>query len=208
MIRLDRKIDESNWEPYLPEEIYELFKALTIPWWIAGGWAIDLFLGSKTRDHLDIDIQILRKDQIILQKFLEGWYLYKTNQPGLKPWKKNEFLQLGVNSIWCRKTPEAPWNMQILFLESEGDEWFYRRKPSVQGFISEIGMKTKSGIPYLSPEIQLLFKAQKNPKQKDKQDFLNVLPFLDKKKLMWLKKSVFVHFGKNSYWIEEINKFF
>lgn len=207
MISLDLKIDESNWEPYLPEEIFELFKSLTIPWWIAGGWAIDLFLESKTRDHLDIDLQILRKDQIILQKFLVGWDLYKTNQPGLKPWKKNEFLRLGVNSIWCRKTPEAPWKMQILFLETEGDEWYYRRKPSIRGLISNIGMKTKSNISYLSPEIQLLFKAQKNPKQKDKQDFLNVLPFLDKKKLMWLKKSVFVHFGKNSYWIEEINKF-
>lgn len=199
------RLDENNWDSYLPEEIYELFKSLTIPWWIAGGWAIDLFLGSKTRNHLDIDIQILRKDQLKLQEFLESWDLYKTNQPSLKPWEKDEFLQLGVNSIWCRKTPENPWKMQILFLDTEGDKWFFRRKTSIGGFISDIGMKTKTGIPYLAPEIQLLFKARKKLEQKDKQDFLNILPLLKKKKLLWLKESIRVQFGRNHSWIEEIN---
>lgn len=206
MITLEEKLHEKNWHPLLPEEICELFKPLTIPWWIAGGWAIDLFLGKKTREHLDIDVQILRKDQLIIQEFLDNWDLYKTNQPRLKPWKRDEFLQLGVNSIWCRKIPETSWKMQILFLDSEGDEWFYRRKPSIRGFISEIGMKTSSGIPYLAPEIQLLFKAQREPAQKDKQDFHSVLLFLEKNKLLWLKKSILVQFGKNHSWIEEINK--
>lgn len=206
MIILDLKLDEKNWDPYRPEEIYELFKSLTIPWWIAGGWAIDLFLGSKTRNHLDIDIQILRKDQLKLQEFLEGWDLYKTNQPGLKPWKKDELLQLGVNSIWCRKAPEDPWKMQILFLDSEGTKWFYRRKPSIRGSISEIAKKTSSGISYLKPEIQLLFKAQKDPAPKDEQDFLNVLPLLKEEKLLWLKESILVQFGINHCWIVEINK--
>ncbi len=203
---MEEKLHEKNWHPLLPEEIYELFKPLTIPWWIAGGWAIDLFLGKKTREHLDIDVQIIRKDQLIIQEFLDSWDLYKTNQPGLKPWKRDEFLQLGVNSIWCRKIPETSWKMQILFLDSEGDEWFYRRKPSIRGFISEIGMKTSSGIPYLAPEIQLLFKAQREPAQKDKQDFHSVLLFLEENKLLWLKESILVQFGKNHSWIEEINK--
>jgi len=205
MIILDLKLDEKNWDPYLPEEINELFKSLTIPWWIAGGWAIELFLGTKTRKHLDIDIQILRKDQLILQEFLESWDLYKTNQPGLKPWKKDEFLQLGVNCVWCRKTHEAPWKMEIMFLDSEGEEWIYRRKPSIRGLFSEIGMKTKSGIPYLSPEIQLLFKAQRKPVLKDQQDFDNVLKILDENKLLWLKEALLKQLSRNHIWIQEIN---
>ena len=78
-------IEENNWEPLQPEEVSELFKSLDIKWWIAGGWAIDLFLGKKSRDHLDIDVLIFRKDQMIIHKHLKGWELYKTNQPGLKP---------------------------------------------------------------------------------------------------------------------------
>ncbi len=195
-----------NWDPFLPEEIYELFQGLTIPWWIAGGWAIDLFLEEKTRDHLDIDIQILRKDQLIIQEYLKDWDVYKTSQLGLKPWNKNEFLQPGTNSIWCRKTQESPWKMQILLLESDQDSWFYRRNPSIRGSLRDIEMRTKTGIPYLSPEIQLLFKAQKEPLQKDKEDFLITLPFIEKRKLFWLQEAIILQFGEDNFWIDEIKK--
>ncbi|MHA1366173.1 MAG: nucleotidyltransferase domain-containing protein [Candidatus Heimdallarchaeota archaeon] len=208
---MNQKIDDKNWDPLLPEDvlellILELLSGIDIPWWIAGGWVIDLFLGLKTRDHYDIDVQILRKDQLILQSFLSDWDLYKTNQPGLKPWIKDEFLQIGVNSIWCRKQPTSPWKMEVLLLDTEGDKWFYRRKPSIRGFISEISLKTKTGIPYLSPEIQLLFKAQKIPTQKDEQDFLNILPYLERDKLLWLKEKILVQFGINHDWLKEIKK--
>ncbi|MCL4541605.1 MAG: hypothetical protein M1396_04620 [Chloroflexi bacterium] len=33
------------------------------PWFIAGGWAIDLFLGRQTRAHKDVEIAVLRQDQ-------------------------------------------------------------------------------------------------------------------------------------------------
>ena len=31
------------------------------PWFVSGGWAIDLFLGRVTRDHSDIEIGIYRR---------------------------------------------------------------------------------------------------------------------------------------------------
>ena len=37
-------------------------------WFFAGGWAIDLFLGKETRKHSDIEIAILRNDQLYLKK--------------------------------------------------------------------------------------------------------------------------------------------
>ena len=51
------------WQPWQPKEVARFFSTLTVPWWIAGGWALDLFLGEQTRDHEDIDVQILRRDQ-------------------------------------------------------------------------------------------------------------------------------------------------
>ena len=52
-----------RWQPWHPREVAAFFAELDAPWWIAGGWAIDLFLGRQTREHEDIDVQILRRDQ-------------------------------------------------------------------------------------------------------------------------------------------------
>ena len=39
------------WQPWQPEEVARFFSTLTVPWWIAGGWALDLFLGAQTGYH-------------------------------------------------------------------------------------------------------------------------------------------------------------
>ena len=36
---------------------------LPMPWFVAGGWAIDLYVGRVTRDHSDVDLVIARSDQ-------------------------------------------------------------------------------------------------------------------------------------------------
>ena len=46
-------------------------------WFIAGGWAIDLFLQKETRPHDDIEIAIFRHDQFALQNYLQNWNLKK-----------------------------------------------------------------------------------------------------------------------------------
>lgn len=51
-----------RWQPWHSQEVTTFFAALLVPWWIAGGWAIDLFLGRQTREHQDIDVLILRRD--------------------------------------------------------------------------------------------------------------------------------------------------
>lgn len=45
--------------------------------------------------------------------------------------------------------------------------------------MSEAILTTSSGVPYLAPELQLLFKA-KNPRPKDDVDAQVVIPELDK----------------------------
>lgn len=40
-------------------------------WCIAGGWAIDLYLGKEIRTHGDIEILVFREDQKILKNYLK-----------------------------------------------------------------------------------------------------------------------------------------
>jgi hypothetical protein len=170
----------------LPDQVHELLRGVPVPWWIAGGWAIDLFLGRQTRPHGDTDVLILRHDQLVFQEFLSDWDLHKTKQPGLKPWPKGEFLSPGVNDVWCRRTPGAPWSIQLMLLDTQGDCWVFRRDPTIRGAIAALGRRKASGIPYLSPEIQLLYKARPEPRDKDDADFNVCAPLLEPEAQAWL----------------------
>ena len=43
--------------------VCSLLSGLTVPYWIAGGWAIDLAVGRVTRDHADVDVMLLERDK-------------------------------------------------------------------------------------------------------------------------------------------------
>jgi Aminoglycoside-2''-adenylyltransferase len=44
-----------------------LLSGLAVPWWIAGGWAIDLAVGHVTRDHADVNVMMLERDEHALR---------------------------------------------------------------------------------------------------------------------------------------------
>ena len=60
-----------------PLRVKALMAGFEWPWFVAGGWAVDLYLGCVTRTHKDIDFAVLRDNQLDLQQFLRGWGLTK-----------------------------------------------------------------------------------------------------------------------------------
>ena len=195
--------DDKNWQPLSLDEVNNLLESITIPWWLAGGNALDLFIGKQTREHLDLDILILRKDQFIMKEYLTEWLFYKTNQPGLLPWNNSEFLDIGINSVWCKRNEKSPWNMEIIFMDSDDQEWFYRRNPKIRGPLENIGL-IKNNISIISPEIQLLFKSKYHSKAKNSFDFQNTLSYLSSEQKEWLKKSLEIEYKKEHPWIEQL----
>lgn len=67
-------------------------------WFIAGGWAIDLYIGKETREHKDIEIAVFRKDQLFLKDYLSEWEFKKVTKGNFHTWG-NEFLELPVHEI-------------------------------------------------------------------------------------------------------------
>ena len=55
------------------QSITSLMNSFNKTWFIAGGWAIDLFLGKETREHKDLEIALFRKDQLNLKEYLKKW---------------------------------------------------------------------------------------------------------------------------------------
>jgi hypothetical protein len=51
-------------EPAKPAEVAQIFSRSQARWWIAGGYAIELAVGRPVREHTDIDVLLLRPDQL------------------------------------------------------------------------------------------------------------------------------------------------
>jgi hypothetical protein len=94
--------------------VQETLSGFTKPWFICGGWALDLFLGKKTREHSDVDIGIFRDDQLILRRYLYDWQWHKIDAEKEVPWPENELLSLPVHELDAKK---AKRNLEILLNE-------------------------------------------------------------------------------------------
>ena len=85
----------------LPLKVASLMRDFQPEWFMAGGWAIDLYLEKQTRPHEDIEIAIFRKDQTALQNYLDGWLFKKAENGVLSDWNKDKFLELPIFEIHC-----------------------------------------------------------------------------------------------------------
>jgi len=177
--------DFDNWSPLTPQEVATRFRAFPGPWWVAGGWAIDLFIGRQTRPHQDIDIVVLRRDHRALHDVLSGWAFYAVDPPGtLRPWGEGETLPPPIHTVWCRPSPAEPWALQFLIEEAAGEVWRYRRDERIRRPLNVFGER-REVIPFVSPEVQLLYKA-KGHRPRDEHDFAHALPLLDRSQRDWL----------------------
>ena len=183
---------------FSPIDVAKVFDNFPFPYWIAGGWALDLFLEEQTREHEDVDVAILREDERDFRKHLFTWEIW----PGLGnnkledlPIALDEELSLAREVLWCRPSPSGEWAFELLLNKTVDGNWVFKRDNSISLPIKEIGLVSDQGIPYLNPEIVLLFKAKEN-RSKDKRDFEVLLPELNIKARMWLKESLIkVHPG-------------
>ena len=74
--RIWRSLTNLPWLPLTFDETRAVFAPLAVPWWIAGGWAIDVYLGRQTREHADIDVSMLRGDHPKLCALLDEFELH------------------------------------------------------------------------------------------------------------------------------------
>jgi hypothetical protein len=184
-------VDLGRWEPLSVGEVAALFAPLPAPWWIAGGWAIDLFVGSPTRPHDDIDVQILRRDQLIIQETLRDWELWAVGPPGtLRPWRSGEVVDPVINHVWCRRSSSAPWALQLMLAEADEGRWIFRRDRRISMPLAQITHRTADGTPYIAPEAQLLFKSGALRREKEEAEFEVVLPKLDEESRGWLEEAI------------------
>ncbi|MCL2531705.1 MAG: hypothetical protein FWE40_06070 [Oscillospiraceae bacterium] len=211
----------------LIEQLHVFMANIAMDYAICGGHAIDLFLGRKTRPHKDLDVAIFGEDRdnLVAHMLNDGWdvyepcgtaYLHKINTvDGQLCTKMN---------IWCVR----PTNPHYTFTEHEKDMYavefdgaeqteldfieflFNTREDEAFLFARNHDMKRSlekailhvNGIPYLAPELVLLYKSRPADHEENQLDFECAAKALNAEQRAWLQHSLAALFPTGHKWLD------
>ncbi len=94
-----------------------------------------------------------------------------------------------MHQINAYRAGESEPAFQVMLAESRGSDWIFRRNPDVSMPLSRMGFHPLWGLPYLAPEIVLLFKA-KHLEARDRVDFDHAIPALSADARRWLRDAI------------------
>ena len=168
---------EARWaDAWHPDRLAHRLAGVAVPWCVAAGWALDLFGGRQTRDHGDIEIAVpAGRFPEIRERFPELAFdavgsgrIWESAPP--------EVLER-TRQTWAGDPATGMYAFDVFREPHDGPTWIYRRDPAIRLPYTGIILRTPNGIPYLAPELVLLFKAR-DPRPKDRSDFAATLPLL------------------------------
>jgi hypothetical protein len=202
----------------VPDEVArigEVMSTYRLPWALAGGWAVDAWLGRVTRYHQDVDPVVF--DQPVLFKHLAGWQLIgheetKENE-GAELWDgrplvppahlhgrspedsgplPERFDDSGMRVVF----PEDGFWLDIQLCERSDRDWVLNREPRIAMPLAAGVRQSGWGLPTVAPEVILFFKAtlyvgtKNHLRPHDEADFVALLPQLSEGQRAWLREAV------------------
>ncbi|MEU5792089.1 hypothetical protein ABZ800_00880 [Streptomyces sp. NPDC047813] len=175
---LDADELDARWaHAWRPEQAAERLHGVGVPWCVAAGWALDLFRGKQTRPHGDLELAVPAAGFTEIRDLFPG-YAFDAVGSG-KVWAGAGAEALAAtHQTWLRDPASGRYLFDVFREPHDGETWICRRDERLRLPYDAIIERTADGIPYLIPELVLLFKA-KAARPKDRADFRAVLPLLD-----------------------------
>jgi hypothetical protein len=171
-----------------PSSVAAIMARVGVWWAVAGGWAIDLWLGEQTRDHHDIEVVVRRCDQHMVHAALSAeWELFALDPPGggWQPWSGVP-IDAPAFQLQARS---SSGEFDLFTEEVDEAQWHFRRDVRITTGSEEVIVSSASGIPIVRPEIQLLYMA-KSTEPKNEHDFEMARPHLSSEAAIWLKDAL------------------
>lgn len=165
------------WAPWHPVEVAARLAGLDAPWYITGGWALDLWLGAVTRDHADIEIAVPRGAFPLVRTRLVDCGLWAAWQGTLTA--LGDAVPDDRHQVWVADPVEPAWRLDVMLESGDGGTWVYRRDDRVRRPYRQMVAFTSEGLPYLRPEGVLLYKAR-YARPKDEADLAVALPEMNR----------------------------
>jgi hypothetical protein len=195
---------DTNWQPTTVAEAATLLRGAPFRWWIAGGHAIDQALNRPLRADIELNLLLLRADQMAVRDFLGDWDCHIADPPGtLRGWPPGESLRHGVFDVRVRRDPQDKWRLRLKLDPTDGDRWRSRRDARVTRPVAELGAADGQGTAFLAPEMLLYYRAAR-PKSWDHEDFDAVLPVLSGNQRAWLAHAIATSWGRQHRWLPRL----
>lgn len=180
---------ERQWAAWQPVQAAERLEAVAAPWCVAGGWPLDLHRGEQTREHEDLEIAVPATAFWQVRDALAGCEFEAAGSGQLWPADSPAFAR--THQTWASEPdPHRPrgrvYRLDVFREPARGGEWACRRDEQITLPYDRVIGRDAAGVPYLMPEIVLLFKA-KQPREKDQADFAAAQPLLAMPARAWLR---------------------
>jgi Aminoglycoside-2''-adenylyltransferase len=157
------------WQPWRPEQAAEQLAGVSVPWYVVGGWAIDLWLGHETRPHGDLEIAILRADFPTIRARLSGFVLHTVGDGEVRLLPAPAAPPADKHQNWVLDPVANAWRMDIMLEPGDAATWRFRRDATIHAPRPRM-TGSRAGVPFLKPAATLLYKA-KAMRPKDEADF-------------------------------------
>jgi hypothetical protein len=173
---------DARWSSsWTPSEVARRLAGVAAPWCVAAGWALDLFRGTQTREHGDIEIAIPAAAFPEVRGRFPGYVFDGVGSGRIWEGAGPEVLA-ATHQTWLRDPGSGNYVLDVFREPHDGETWICRHDETIRLPYSEIIRRTSDGIPYLAPELVLLFKA-KHSRPKDQSDFDETIPHMSRTQL-------------------------
>jgi hypothetical protein len=198
--------DVSKWDAWPPEHVARLLEGVDVPWYVAAGWALELFVGEQRREHEDLEIAVPNAGFDEVADALSGLELFVITGPGeATPLEDARDRLADTHQTWVREPATGLWRLDVFREPSDGDTWICRRHAGIRMPYDRLIEWTEDGIPYGRPEVILLYKAKHAHRERDRRDFADVAQRLDPERVRWLTNALeLVHPGHP--WIADLGQ--
>lgn len=193
---------------------------------ICGGFALDLFLGYETRTHGDIDILAFWEDRETIITYMQskGYNVYEMLGGGkvhrIMDIKMQEKLRKNIfcctedcelvrlydtdeqDVYWLdfQHTGLSKLNyVEFLFNERTEEKFVYVRDERVRRRMANTILET-DGVPYLAPELCLLFKSTDIEREGYQQDFELTVGKLSAEQRAWFENAMELLYPEGHKW--------
>ena len=173
----DEELDARWTNAWTPPQVADRLVNVGVPWWVVGGWALDLFRGEQSRDHEDIEIVVPAPFFPQIRAAFSD-FEFDAVGSGLVWTDPSKEVMAATWQTWIRDPVTDHYLIDVMRNPHQDQTWIYRRHQDLRLPYSQAIGHTADGIPYLAPELVLLFKA-KAARPKDQKDFTATLPLLD-----------------------------
>ncbi len=207
-------------------QAHDLLKAHPFDYAICGGYAIDLFLGETSRPHGDLDMLVYwpQRDTVIQCMNDLGYAVYEmlgdgkahhiTDIADQRKWKRNIICVKGDCDLVSLTPTEEPdvvriafrhgtpslQMLEFLFNDKTDTEFLYARDHRVRRNLAD-ALLSRDGIPYLAPELCLLYKSTDTARESNQHDFRTAFPRMHPEQQAWLQNALRTLYPQGYPWL-------